>query len=758
MKTLAMIIVLFAACSLQAAQRIHNEHMQIELDAETLVLSSGVDAINITAKLDLPGFIGSCKVVPHTDALWGSGERLAIRHGDSTTTLTLYEGNPFAHLETRVANPEEIPRDIQRLIIAKMAFDLDVAATRLNTLGSGGLRPADNPKGSYAYSVLADPESRNGAVCGWLTQLRGVGLMLPSFENGIHSLETQLDFGHMRLKPGQARETDILLIGFFNDARLGLEKYADDIAAVYDIQLPPKPGVYCTWYHRNLTGSGASTEKALLENAVFAKEHLQPFGLNVFQIDDHWQALTGAETKNKGPIKTFAETNENYPAGMAQTANHLQKEGFVPGIWYMPFAGDLNNPTFNPAIFAKDKATGGPFEDDRWSGTTIDATSPLGEAFLRERFKRIHDWGYRYIKIDGLHIGAPCHNIYVNRSFDGKTFADAQIHNSETTFIEGYRHGLEILREENPGTFILGCSATQNMISFAPVFGTIDAMRVGPDNDGALRGSWKHTIRGADFAGNLWFLNNRVWYNDPDPFYVRETNPLNKAQWMASWLAVSGAMNTTSMQYSKLAPERLDLIKRTLPAHNLNARPVDILESKQPQIWKVENDRMCILGLLNWEEGKETTIDYAFARMGLDPATSYDAFDFWDNRYLGTMKGRLHTTLEGARCQVLALRETVDHPQLLSTSRHITQGLIDVVSEVWNPRKRELDGTSNVVANDPYEMRIVCPNGFQALEIKVDDKKAEISAIEQAEGLARVTITPAATGCLDWKIGFKRKR
>ena len=420
----------------------------------------------------------------------------------------------------------------------------------------------------------------------------------------------------------------------------------------------------------------------------------------------------------------------------------------------MPFAGDLNNPTFAPSIFAKNKTTGQPFEDNRWSGTTIDASSPDGEAFLRERFKRIHDWGYRYIKVDGLHIGSPSHNIYVNRSYDGKTFGDAEIYNKEMTFIEAYRHGLEILREENPDTFILGCSATQNMVSFAPVFGLIDAMRVGPDNDGAIKGKWAHTIRGADFAGNLWFLNNRVWYNDPDPFYARESNPLNKARWMASWLAVSGAMNTTSMQYSKLAPERLDLIKRTLPAHNLNARPVDILESKKPAIWTVENERVHVVGLFNWDEKKEAAFDYPLERMGLDASKSYDAFDFWENRYLGTIKGKLNTTLEGAHCQVLALRESVDHPQLLSTSRHITQGLIDVVSEDWNPSKRELSGTSELIANDPYEMRIVCPAGFQALEVATSDKAAKISTVEQADGLARVTITPSVTGKVKWGIKF----
>ncbi|MDF7822745.1 hypothetical protein P4B35_01865 [Pontiellaceae bacterium B12227] len=757
MKLATLFLSFFAVGSLCAAPTIENDYMRIELNGENLHLySKGPAAGKMTATIDLPGLTGTAKEAEHTDALWGNGTRLTINHGESLTTLTLFEDNPFMQLETHLANRAENMRDLKKVIIAKMSMEIEgVNSNDLNTLGSGGLRSADSPKGSYAYSVLADPKSRNGVFCGWLTQLRGVGLMLPSYKDGVHRLETQLDFGLMRLNPGQTRATDTLLIGFFDDARRGLEQYADDITKVYDINLPPKPNVYCTWYHRKQTGSGASTEKMLAENGAFAKEHLKPFGLDVLQIDDNWQALENDPGKqNKGPNKTFISTTKHYPSGMARTAQTIREEGFTPGIWFMPFAGDTNNPTFNPSIFATDKTTGLPFEEKRWSGATIDASNPRGEAFLRERFKRIHDWGYRYIKVDGLHVGTPSPNLYVNRSYDGKVFADAEIHDKSLTFIEAYRKGLTMLREGFPDTFILGCAATQNYLSLAPVFGLVDAMRVGPDNGGAVKGNWAQTTAGADYAGNLWFLNNRVWYNDPDPIYVRKTVPLNNARWMASWLAVSGSMNTTSVQYGLLAPERLDIIKRTLPAHNFDARPVDILENSKPQIWKAENDRVVILGLFNWDEEKETDINYPLERMGLDSKTGYEAFDFWDNRYLGTIKGDLNTTLEGAHCQVLALREAKDHPQLLSTSRHITQGLIDVVSEDWNPNKRELRGTCKVVANDPYELRIVCPQGFQALEIKTDDHNATISTIEQADGLARISITPSITGTMNWSVTF----
>jgi hypothetical protein len=740
-KIRSFLLFLLTTQLLQADPILKNPWLGIELEEGAVQITSR--STEHSMRVTLP-FDGKAAV---------QDGRLTITTEASTTTINLPEESRFAWIETHLHNPSGEALDLSRLDLPELALELDGPDQSLVTLGTGGWTPQDTPEGSYTYHVLADPLSRNGIVCGWLTQARGVGLFLPEHREGKNFVQARLEFGQMRIAPGATRETDTLVIGFFEDARRGLEIYADAIAAELNIQLPEKPNVYCTWYHRNLSGSGASTEQMLKENAEFAREHLKPFGLDVFQIDDHWQALEPAEKQNKGPVKTFVNTTEFFPSGMAHTAEVIRENGFTPGIWYMPFAGDLNNPYFDPGIFAIDNKTGAPFEDDRWSGTVIDASSPAGEAFLRERFKRIHDWGYRYIKVDGLHTGTPSNNIYVNRAYEGTTFADASIHDKDMTFVEAYQKGLRLLREMNPDTFILGCAATQNMVSFGPVFGLVDAMRVGPDNDAAMFGDWSRVLRGPDFAGNLWFLHNRVWYNDPDPIYVRSSNPLHKARWMAAWLAVSGAMNTTSMQYAQLAPERFDLIKRTLPAHELDVLPVDILEKKYPQIWKVANERMTVLCLLNWDESETTEIDYPLGRIGLE-GSAYDVFDLWGDRYLGTIRGSLVSTLPGAHSQVLALRETAKHPQLLSTSRHITQGLMDVLSEAWDGRARTLRGSSEVVGNDPYEMRITCPPGFTFEGFQFSGVDATVKEPVLEEGLIRITIIPKESGVMEWSVRF----
>ena len=741
------------------SQAIENNRLTLQIKKQNISLSSKNMPDLKIQNMFLPGQIIATSKKETSDSLWGKGEALQVICNDGRkVTFTLYDHNPFLYIHTVMMNQSRQDIRVNRLEIASIDMSIGNMNKPLNTLGTGGFAPARQAQGSYTYTLLTEPDSRHSILTAWLTQKQGIGLMIPqpAKSTKAYKVKTELEFGNYLVKSGKERDTDILLIGFFEDGREGLELYGDYLAKAYQIHLPAKPEVYCTWYHRNLSGSGASTEKLLAENADFARKELAAFGLNTFQIDDHWQSSMGMPKNQSGagPLKTFVENNKNFPSGMQHTAGYLEKKGFTPGLWFMPFSGDVRNPHFPKEIFAQHRWTGATYEVKRWSGTCIDATNPAGESFLRKRFKRIYNWGYRYYKIDGLHTGAPSENIYVNRSYDGMpVYGDARLYNDEYTFTQCFRKGLSILKEESPGVFLLGCAATQNMSSLGAAFGMVNAMRVGPDNDGAIRGVWKSTTAGADYAGNLYFLHNKVWYNDPDPYFVRSSNPLNKARWMVSWQAVSGVMSTTSMQYAELAPDRLDMIKRALPTHSLNARPVDILESDKPNIWMVKNDRITILGLFNWEELKNTQIDYSLERMGLNGSENYELFDFWDNKYLGNINGKLSQTLEPASCKVLAVRPSKSHPQVISTSRHITQGLMDIKKESWNPARQTLSGTSEVVKGDRYELRIIVPEGFDIRKAKSNAGKMLI----QKEGkLMRVSFMPQKSGMVIWNIEFKQ--
>ncbi len=758
---LVCLLTLSWADLIDGAESIESERLAITVDVEHQqfrILDKTVGSTFVPrGKFVRP--IASVKASSVQDQVWGPGRQLTVKHNNGWSTLIrLFSDQPFAHFHTIAANPTDKPLSLKRANLLEFDYDLGIPVDRVRTLGTSGLHTPAAP-GSYTFAAAADPESRRGVVCGWLTHERGVGVFFPRSADGRNSMATRIEFGQFRVEPRAQRPLDILLIGRFDDARLGLEAYANAVARQYDIHLKPQPAVYCTWYH-----AGASNEENLAENTRFAAKHLKPFGLDVMQIDDKWQSILpkGFDHQGKiqttGPIKVFVDANANYPGGMALTAKLIGSKGMTPGIWFMPFAGNFRNPYFDEDLFAK-KADGTPFHDGLWSGTCLDLTQAKAQAFVAQRVKRIHGWGYRYFKLDGMHTGAPSHNLYVHKKYRDDTFPDSRLHDLDMTHIQAYRKGLQIVRDNAPDTFILGCNVSQNMISMGPAFGLIDAMRIGPDNGGAARGKWNQVKLGAWHGSTLYFLNGRIWHNDPDPVYVRPSNPLDKARLMCSWVAVSGSMLTTSYQFSRLPEERLDLLKRTMPGTGLCGRPADLFETDQPRIWlltdKRRRVRRDVIGLFNWDEEQPAEMNYEMGKLGLDPNIRYVAYDFWKKTFIEPIRGTLKQTLPGGTCCILAVRPEANHPQLLSTSRHIAQCIVDVLQESWDPVSRTLRGKSRVVAGDPYEFRIALPKGSKWEVESATAGADQLTQIKTNKLGVCLVFTPERSGEVDWQIQFR---
>ncbi|MFH1716632.1 MAG: glycoside hydrolase family 36 protein [Planctomycetota bacterium] len=727
--------------------------------------------------------IKSMKKNSISDPVWGRGQEIAVEHESGwQSTLRLFPGNPFVHLHTTVHNsgPEPYVSASERIL--QFQVDLGIPPDQLRSYGTGFLNSLQDAPGSFSFTAVVDPNTRNGVVAACLTHERGSGVFFTEVKNARPNVRARIDFGRYQVDPGQSRQTETLLIGYFDDARLGLEAYADAVARLYSIKLRPQPSVYCTWYHAR-----ASNEEKLLANGEFARRHLKPFGFSVVQIDDQWQARFPEDNtyddsqknfKGVGPVKVFLGANENFPKGMKYTAEKLRGMGLIPGIWFMPFAGTWNNPYFadKQDLFAH--WPDGTAVVTRWSGSLLDMSNPRTQAFVRDRARRIADWGYGYFKLDGMHTGTVTHNVYVNTGYatsgrwlNSQNFVGDQqagpgaadvatpstvLADPRMTHIEAYRKGLEIVRESAPDVFILGCNVSQNMRSMGAAFGLIDAMRIGPDNGGAGSGRWNDVMVGPHHGSNLYFLNRRIWHNDPDPIYVRPSNPLNAARLMASWVAVSGSMLTTSYQFSELPDERLDILKRLIPGHEAVARPVDLFESKTARIWLLTDARRSVrrdvIGLFNWKEKEPDTIVYDMGKLGLNPKATYVAFDYWADKFTEPIRGTLVQTLEPGSCRILAVRPAADYPQLISTSRHITQGIIDVLDESWDEHEKTLSGRSLVVGGDPYELRVALPQDGSWEVTQTSADGANIKLVSATKQGVRLLINSSETREVSWKL------
>jgi hypothetical protein len=719
------------------------EHAGFTATYENDTLTLAQKGQRFEAKLD--GASGPAVESAVKDATWGPGRALTIPCGAGRVTVSLFEGVPFAFIRGEYANKSDAVTNLRAAPLLSAKVETGTAADSLRALGTAGLTEIDKHSGSFAFLALADPETRRGLVAGWISHDRGDGILFSGRDGAAATLSARVDYGRLLIRPGAVATGEVLAVGFFDDARLGLEQYASQIAKFYAIKLPPQLDGYCTWY--SSPHGGASDQDHIVELADFTARELKPFGFDFVQIDDYWQE----GKRRNGPAKVFV-TNAPagpYSRGMKPVAEKIGAMGLAPGLWYMPFAGDHEDPWFASRQDWFTKTADGKPYSVKWGGSCLDLTRPEVQAYIADVSRRVaQEWGYSYFKLDGLWVGLSAKLMYVQNAYKEDDLGEPAVFDGSLTPVEAYRKGFRTLREAaGPKTFILGCCVSQNMRSFGSSFGLVDAMRIGPDNgsdmEGLKRGPWH--------GANRYFLHGRVWYNDPDPLYIRPSIPLAHARLITSWVGLSGMLHTSSDWLPTIPAERLDLLKRVLPNHGLQARPADLFESDLPRIWTLQKGDRTIVGLFNWDDKKAAHIEYPLAKLGLDGAVAYNGFEFWSARPLPPLKDRLVVDLAPGSCRVIALRPAKNVPQVISTSRHITQGLLDVAQETWNGFAPKLTGRSTLVAGDAYELRVAVPAGFEAKAVSCEGAEATLTS---GPGLARVRMTSATSRDVNWTIKF----
>jgi hypothetical protein len=726
----------------------------------------------------LEGGAGKARIERVRDTVFGFGKGVVVIQADgSTASLELYPDLPFLLVRGTRHNGGTNLLDITQLVPATFTLDLAEPPAQLMTVGTGGLLPPDKNPGSYLFLTCADPATRRGVVAGWLTEDRGSGVLFSDVHDGQVGFTARIDYGHLRIPAGQSAAVETLALGIFDDARIGEELYADAIKKQYDIKLRPPPAVYCSWYAEKHGEAG--DEKSTVELAKFAEKELKPFGFGVVQIDDQWQ-----DSKQfNGPRRGFDRVRPDgpYAHGIAPVAAEVNKLGLTFGLWWLPFARNYQDPEYKERQDWFVRRTDGRPYDTKWGGTCLDLTHPQVQAQLARIAKLYRSWGVTYYKMDGLWTGAACEQIYVNDGYKEDHFGNTlPFHDPLVSNVEAYRSGLKLLRQ-NAGedVFFSACCIAQNMRELTAI-GLVDSMRIGPDYNADGNGAKTGPIRGS----RLYFLNGRVWWNDPDPAKVRASaagssaDPaatgavtLDQARLGASWVALSGQFFLNSDWLPDLPADRLDVLKRTMSHHDATTRPVDYFDNYLPTIWLVTatNDtvRRDVIGVFN-QEKMELKVDYTCDKLGLDSAKRYFAFDFWGNEPLLSFSGQFQCVVPAKSCRVIAVRPAADHPVLVSTSRHVTQGIVDVTGEKWSATRRTLSGVSQVIGNDAYELRVAGLNEdgnkwkLASVTVSANDKAAGVAiapkpAVVGEEGWCRVGIDSKENRAVHWTLVFTKK-
>jgi len=503
---------------------------------------------------------------------------------------------------------------------------------------------------------------------------------------------------------------------------------------------PRPPSGWLSWYvyYQNVRAED------VLAQADWVRAHLAPFGAQYIVIDDGWQGTGEAGRVNRdweGVTPRFAHSTRS-------VVEAIHARGLKAGLWLVPQGqsdAEFVQANVDAFLWRPDGHSvlePAPGQGDNFVGEyLVDASGAAGRGYLdRLAWRLVGAWGYDYLKIDGQPIVQ-----------DEYTRDQAQFDDPKTSPQDAYRAGLRALRNVmGPERFLAGCWGT-------PLWGVgiMDGARTGGDvgvDENGLQTS-------LDATRNGYFLHNIVWYSDPDVVNVRSSLSLAEARTWATMLGLTGQLLLAGDDLTALPEERVELLRRIFPAQDIT--PVELYRwPGAPRVWDLKvgtnAEPFDVVGLFNWGGGP-ATVTVPLGDLGLrTEGARYLAYDFWERRYLGpVLDGKLQAALPAHGCAVYAVCRDLGRPQVISTSRHVTQGAADLHDVRWHAeRQQELAGVADVVGGDPYEVRVALPVAPVQYEVARAAADGGRLRTQVAPGLLRLTLERATNGPVRWRVRF----
>ncbi|MRR38487.1 hypothetical protein EG829_28330, partial [bacterium] len=235
---------------------------------------------------------------------------------------------------------------------------------------------------------------------------------------------------------------------------------------------------WCSWfaYFRDIS------EANITEAARTLRATLQPYGLEVLQIDDGYQQGEGTPGKWLTP-------NEKFPSGLDSLARMIRACDLTPGIWTAATFRDRDFAGSHRPWFVLD-SSGAPARG-RWIDYSVDASNRTAlDSLVVPVYRTLVKSGWGYYKVDALR-----HLRYEGYNSHPEHFLRRGLDRADVF----RRYALAVREEIGRDRFMLGCWGIRPELA-----GIIDGCRIGDD--------------GFSFAGLAQFnsFNNIVWRNDPD--------------------------------------------------------------------------------------------------------------------------------------------------------------------------------------------------------------------------------------------------
>ena len=269
--------------------------------------------------------------------------------------------------------------------------------------------------------------------------------------------------------------------------------------------------------------------------------------------------------------------------------------------------------------------------------------------------------------------------------------------------------------------------------------------------------------------GLRWYKNRVVfnYYPDGKTLYNSETKqPLttNNRRTILTQIGLLSGRLELATSFEKMTQEMKHDITRLYPVlqEPKSFRPVDMLmRKKEPEVYvyDISPEWSQVILCNNKKEAKVVStplsgIQYETGSLGLSPDKKYYVYDFWNNNLVGVLDGKeqLSQPLEGEQALVYSVHEVANHPQFISTNRHVMQGYLELHNVQWNSKRKEYTGKADVIGDEPMEI-VIAPNGKEVIKVKTDTGKASIEKTK--DGLLILKMSNKTNSPINWSIVFK---
>ncbi len=780
-------VVAVLACSLQAVEvtpsaeqvSIANESVRLSYDLKsgtwsgkdlataTVVFSGARFTVDETGWKKPSGVSLAWKQSEVSD-VFGRGRTLTITETPNggyapvkSLHLTLYDGQPFAVLGFSVTNQREFPMRIARIgMIDKAAFlpgkKLDQPQVLRGGAGAQPNRVENKPAIDAHNNILVTGKiggGRHSLVAGGLRYREFLRRLVLDEKKSELTVTIEDPFGKL-IKPGTTYDAvdSVFLDLTTADPFASLEAYGMAMRAANKAN--PKPYDFPTLCGWLVSQGGYGEGKPINDSAslvgqmeLAVKSGLLKYTPVAIRLEpDYYCNLQYGDTQqgwwNDAAWAKYGSLTPPFET-YGKFCGKIRELGGIPFTYIQ-----TNMPSNDFALAHPEWMLRGDISrlhaehPHHMPFVKFDFTHPGFQAHTLATWKRLAKDGLQGIKFD-----YPESAWILNGGFKDETH----------TTTSAYRKVFELCREGlGEGAFIhernLGEYGTPMLDVTA---GIIDLQRVWFDSS-------HFEPEMASRMGLRWYKNRSVFGYYPDGKSFKGMDADARRTMLTLVGLLSGRLELGTSFGRMTAEEQHDLTRLyPLLKGTRSFRPVDMLSAApaDPSVYVYANDADAAQLILSNNHEEARTIGAPLSgdqadsgSLGLDAAASYYLHDFWNDEFLGEIpgNGRISRPLKPLQSLVYSLRRKSDHPQVLSSSRHIMQGMLDQTN--WNAGSFTLDGTARVVAGEPLVLTLAT-NGHLPGECSTSSGSARL--VREGE-VVKLHLTSETNAEVRWSLAWKK--